>query len=370
MKSYSSIYPQIYDFQNLLSAYHNARRCKRYRPEILEFTNTLEENLFQIQNDLIYKTYQPGRYREFYVTDPKLRLILAAPFKDRVVHHALCDIIEPLFDKKFIFDSYACRIGKGTHAGIDRLIYFLRKTQEANGKMYALKCDVFHYFQSINHDILEPLVYETIQDREAQWLFRTILQSTVAPGEPAIGIPVGNLPSQLSANIYLNELDRFIKQELRCKYYVRYMDDFVLLDPDKNKLRLWLADITYFLASRLSLELNHKTAIFPISQGIDFLGYRVWPYRILLRKRCITRMRRGMKYLKNHADILPPSHIRSVVASWYGHANHANTPRLSAWLESEALKNFHIKLQKEVSTNEKNSDCHRDDAGADRNRGR
>lgn len=347
MKTYNDLYPKIYDFQNLLLAYQKARKCKRFRPEILSFGEHLEENLIDIQNELIYKTYKPGRYKEFYVYDPKTRLVLAAPFKDRVVHHALCNLIEPIFDSTFIHDSYACRKYKGTHKGVERLVSFLRFMQARYGKVYALKCDVFHYFQSIDCSILEGLIRKKIWDRETQWLIHSIIYSTADGENRPVGVPLGNLTSQLSGNIYLNELDHFVKQELRCKHYLRYMDDFVLLHPDKKQLHEWLDEIEIFLRDKLLLKLNNKTSIFPISQGIDFLGYRIWPYKLLLRKKCITRMRRGMKHLAKFRDSIPPEHIQSVLASWYGHAEKADVPNLKDWLEQEAWQNFGLVLRKE-----------------------
>lgn len=346
MKTYNDLYPKIYDFQNLLLAYQKARKCKRYRPEVLKFTEHLEENLIDIQNSLIYKTYEPGRYREFYVYDPKTRLVLAAPFRDRVVHHALCNLIEPIFDSTFISDSYACRNNKGTHKGVERLVYFLRKMQAEHGKVYALKCDIHHYFQSIDCSILEGLIRKKIWDRETQWLFHIILYSAVSGEGRAVGVPLGNLTSQLSGNIYLNELDHFVKQELKCKHYLRYMDDFILLNSDKAQLHEWLREIRVYLEERLLLKLNGKTSVFPINQGIDYLGYRIWPYKLLLRKKCITRMRRGMEYLAKHRDAYPQEHIQSVIASWYGHAQRADVPNLKDWLEQEAWEKFGIVLRR------------------------
>ncbi len=347
MKTFNDLYPKIYDFQNLLLAYQKARKCKRFRPEVLEFTEHLEENLIDIQNSLIYKTYEPGKYREFYVYDPKTRLVLAAPFRDRVVHHALCNLIEPIFDRTFIYDSYACRNDKGTHKGVERLIYFLRKMKAAHGKVYALKCDIHHYFQSIDCHILEELIRKKIWDRETQWLLHSIIYSTADEGGRAVGVPLGNLTSQLAGNIYLNELDHFVKQELRCRHYMRYMDDFILLHPDKAQLHEWLKEIREFLGGRLLLHLNNKTAVFPASQGIDFLGYRIWPHKILLRKKCITRMRRAMKHLIEHKTSIPKEHIQSVIASWHGHAKRADAPNLKGWLEKEAWQNFGIVLEAE-----------------------
>lgn len=308
-----------------------ARRNKRYKRPVLEFTANLEENLIQLQNELIYKTYRTGRYREFYIHEPKTRLVMALPFRDRVIHHALCNIINPIFDSRFIYDSYACRVGKGTHKGADRVTQFLRTTKRRWGDVYCLKADVKQYFASINHGILKTILRRRIRCRDTLWLIDEIIDSTADPDDiNPVGIPIGNLTSQLWANVYLDVLDQLIKHDLRVRYYVRYMDDFVILYRDKDYLHSLKKEIEYFLASRLALSLNHKTAVFPISQGVDFLGYRIWPTHRLLRKSSIKRIRRGLRKLeRDYAEgSVSLEKIRSVVASWIGHTSHADAYRI------------------------------------------
>lgn len=330
-KTFNDLYESIYDFENLFNAYLKARKNKRYSGEVLHFTANLEENLITLQNELIHRTYRSGRYREFYIYEPKERLIMALPFRDRVVHHALINVIEDIFEKRFIYDTYACRVGKGTHKGADRVTQFLRETQRKWGKTYCLKADVSKYFPSINHRILKDILFRRITCKGTRWLIEEIIDSSAEPGElNPRGIPIGNLTSQLFANVYLGELDYFVKFTLGEKYYVRYMDDFVILHNDKRHLRYLRGEIEDFLKARLDLSLNHKTGIFPVSQGVDFLGYRIWSTHRLLRKNSVKRIKRALKKLQRDYSEGKASvdKVRSVVSSWVGHASHANTYRL------------------------------------------
>lgn len=330
MRTHNNLYPKIYDFQNLYEAYLKARKRHRHQPEVLIFTNNLESELIQLQNELIWKTYQSGYYRRFYVHDPKTRLVAALPFRDRVVQHALCNIIEPLFERKFIYDSYACRKGKGTHAGADRVTEFLRRAIKLWPKPYCLKCDISQYFPSIRHSTLLAIIRRTIACQDTMWLIEEILSSWVDTDEPdSRGLPIGNLTSQLWANVYLDQLDHFVKEVLQVKFYVRYMDDFVIINGDKPELWQLKREIENYLDDKLSLRLNGKTGIFPISHGVDFLGYRIWPSHRLLRKRSTKRIRRALKrfqklYGQGKIDF---DRINATVQSWLGHAKHADSYR-------------------------------------------
>lgn len=327
-QTFKNLYPNIYDFDNLYRAYTKARRGKRYRGEVLKFAASLEERLIEIQNELVHKTYRTGAYRYFHVYEPKKRLVAALPFQDRVVHHAICNIIEPIFERRFIYDSYACRRCKGTHAGADRVTEFLRDAGRRWGRVYCLKADIAAYFPSVNHRILLAILGRTIACRDTMWLLETIISSAADPGDTnPRGIPIGNLTSQLFANVYLNELDQFVKHALRVKHYVRYMDDFVLLAGDKATLWDWRREIEGFLEFRLALQLNGKTSIFPASQGIDFLGYRIWPTHRLLRKRSMKRIKRALRrFARDYAaGRISPDRVRATLHSWLGHAQHANS---------------------------------------------
>lgn len=338
-KTYKSLLEQIYQFENLYNAYLKARKDKRYNREVLEFTANLEENLIILQNQLIYRTYSTGRYREFYVHEPKTRLVMALPFKDRVVHHAICNIIEPIFEARFMYDSYACRPGKGTHAGADRVTEFLRSAQKQWPKVYCLKGDIKQYFPSVNHGALKRILRKKIACSGTLWLLDEIIDSLADPGDlNPRGIPIGNLTSQLFANVYLNELDYYVKQDLNARYYVRYMDDFIILGGDKKQLWAVLEEVKDFLDYHLALQLNGKTSIFPIQQGIDFLGYRIWPTHRLLRKSSIKRMKRKLKAFKRkyQEGKIGLDRINATIQSWLGHCEHAN----SHSLRKAVLNNF------------------------------
>lgn len=289
MKRINNLYEQIYDFENIYNAYLKARKAKRYKGEVLEFTKNVEENLIMIHHELMYMQYKTGRYFEFKVYEPKERLILALPFKDRVVQHAICNIIEPIFDRTFIFDSYACRKGKGTIAGVKRIQCFVNRLKR-KGKIYYLKCDVEKYFNNIDHLILKRLIERKIKCKRTLFLLNEIIDSSYP------GIPIGNLTSQLFANIYLNYLDHKIKDEWGVKYYVRYMDDFLILHNDKKYLQALLQDIKSII-TELRLKLNHKTKIENINHGIDVLGYRIFPDYTILRKRIYRHNKRKFKKL-------------------------------------------------------------------------
>lgn len=329
--THNDLFPNVYDFENLFNAYLKARKNKRYNEDVLKFSANLEENLIQLQNELIYKTYEPGIYREFYVYDPKTRLVMAAPFRDRVLHHALCNVIEPIFDRTFYYHSYACRTNKGTHSGVACTVKYLRKITKKHEHPYCFKADISKYFQSINHRILMDIICQKIICKDTIWLIQKIVDSTANPTDiNPVGLPVGNLTSQLCANIYLNELDKHIKHDLKCGYYIRYMDDFLILHPDKRYLNSLWAEVKEYLNNRLALKMNQKTAIFPIDQGVDFLGYRIWPNRIIIRKGSVKRIKRIVKKFNKRriSGNISDDKIRSVLASWLGHSKRADVPKL------------------------------------------
>ncbi|MFA6897717.1 MAG: reverse transcriptase/maturase family protein [Patescibacteria group bacterium] len=339
MKTYKNLYGEICSFENLYSAYLKARKGKRYRNEILEFNYNLEENLLQLRTELINQTYRHGGYREFTVCDSKKRLIKAAPFRDRIVHHALCNVIEPIFEKEFIYDSYACRKGKGTHKAIMRLEKFWQSAEDSQGqekkRLYCLQCDVSKYFDSINHEILLAIIEKNIVDGKTLCLIREIIDSdwhkrvfkNLFEYESA-GIPIGNLTSQLFANVYLNELDGFVKHTLREKFYVRYMDDFLILSFDKGGLQNQKREIKEFLADNLALTLHPKKAnIFPVNKGICFLGYRIFRQYRLLRKSTVKRfVKRTKRYQgRVEAQIMTNEKFDDSVRSWFSYAQFGKT---------------------------------------------
>ncbi|HAY23405.1 MAG TPA: alpha/beta hydrolase [Desulfobacterales bacterium] len=325
-RTQGSLWERIIAWDNLYSGYCEARNGKRYRQDVLEFGNRLEERLIEIQNRLIWKAWAPARWNEFYVYDPKKRLIEAPQFKDRVVHHALVRIIEPLFERKFIHDSYACRKGKGTHAAVDKLQGFLRQARRQWGKVYVLKADIAAYFPSIVHDRLLAILSRTIRDKNAFWLCRTIVEGC---GHQGRGVPVGALTSQLFANIYLDQLDHLIKDEFGEPFYLRFMDDWVILAPSKARLNEILAEVKECLIAFLGLSLNPKTRIFPAHQGVDFAGYRIWVTHRLPRKRNVLRARKRFRLLMESygRGEITLDDIRPSVASFLGYMKHCSSFR-------------------------------------------
>ncbi len=333
-KTYKNIYPKIYDFGNLHNAYLAARRGKRFRAEVLKFSRDLEPNLIQLQNELVWKTYRTGKYREFYIYEPKKRVVAALPFRDRVLQHSLVAAIDPIWEKRFIFDSYACRTGKGTHAGADRAQYFLRKVKRRYGRVYVLKADINKYFASIDHEVLFSLLRKRISCSDTLDVLAEIIDSTPGPAGIPIGIPIGNLTSQLFANIYLHELDEFVKYAQREPLYMRYMDDFIIVHHDKEHLHQARHDIECFLWDTLRLRTNAKTQVFPVStahgRALDFLGYRIWVTHRKLRKGSVQRMFRRMTKMQRQyaAGEIGLARIRSTIMSWLGHAKHADSHNL------------------------------------------
>lgn len=348
MKRYRGLYPRVYEFDALYWAYREARKGKQHRREVIEFTNGLEEHLITLQNELIWKTYRQSPYRQFYVTEPKRRLIMALPFRDRVVQWSIYQTLNPLLDRRFIYDSYACRFGKGTHAALNRLVYWLRGHKHPE-RLYCLKLDVHKYFYRVNHDILMSLFRRHIADEDLLWLIESIIRAGdgtlgVVDGsedysntEPGVGMAVGNLVSQMSANVYLNELDQFAKHELRLRYYARYMDDVMVLHEDKAVLHRAREAMSDFLVTRLALRTNNKTQIRPISQGVEWVGFRVWPTHVKLRKSTAKRMKRRLrslqsKYARGEVGV---DEIHAVVQSYMGMLKHCNSHRLREKLFGE-----------------------------------
>ena len=346
----------IFTFEKLYQAYLDCRKTKRKTINALKFEWNLERNLFQLKKALETKKYKPGRSICFVVKEPSPREIFAASFKDRVVHHLLIREILEMGERKFIFDSFACRKNKGTHAAVKRLKRFIRKvTQNYKKEAFYCQLDISGFFMSIDHDILFSIFKKFIskQDKpnqweeEVLWLARTIIfykptKNYLIKGSPSLfklipprkslfesgenaGLPIGNYSSQFSANLYLNELDQFVKRELKCRYYVRYVDDLILLDRDKENLRHWRNKINNFLEERLSLKLNlDKTKIQPIDNGINFLGYFVKPDYVLVCRRVVSRLKNKLYFLnKNKKETLELNKTLATINSYYGHFKHA-----------------------------------------------
>lgn len=283
----------------------------------MAYERHLEDNLFALQGELLEGTYRHGPYEPFTIFDPKQRQIHKTTVKDRIVHQALVQVIEPFFEKRFIFDSYSCRVGKGTHEAVKRLRVFLRKVSlNYTRTVYALKCDIRRFFASVSHEKLLRLLGERVDDQKAMSLLGEVISSFEM--EKGHGIPLGNLTSQLFANVYLHELDHFMKQHLKEKYYLRYCDDFVILSESRKHLQSLIPQINSFLTERLSLSLHpDKMSIRTWGQGIDFLGYILMPHVTVPRTKTVHRMllradeRKAASYLGlcSHADAYDVSRI-------------------------------------------------------------
>jgi retron-type reverse transcriptase len=338
-KTYKNLYPQICEFENLLAAYRRARKNKKQTPEMREFYFNLEENLWDLHYELLENRYSPGGYRHFYIHDPKRRLVSAASFRDRVVHHALYAVIEPLFERKFIYDSYANRKGKGTHQALDRAQGWVRRYP------YALKTDVLKFFPSVDHQVLLETLAQTIACPPTLALCQKIVAGGAGvlaneypmqwfPGDDlftplhrARGLPIGNLTSQFWANVLLNRLDHFIKETLRCRGYLRYVDDLVVFGQSKSELWQIRAEISHYLQS-LRLTLNRrKTQVLPTERGLPLLGFRLFPTHRRLLGDSLHRARRRLRHQRRamaRGD-LEPDTFRQSLASWIGHVKHGDT---------------------------------------------
>ena len=333
MKTEKHLIEKICTTKNVVKAYKKARKCKRYRPTVLKFETDRELNLIRVIADLRNVTYHAGTYFVFKVFEPKERLIMALPFYDRVIQHAIVNIIEPIFEKRFVFHSYACRKDKGAHAASDTLSHWLYNLQIKQGKkIYAIKADIHHYFQSIDHEVLKQEVRRYISDKAVLKLLDHIIDHNgIYPD--GVGIPVGNLTSQLFANVYLNILDHYIKHNLHVHYYIRYMDDFIILGEDPAELKELLQQIDAFIEERLYLHLNPKTTIIAAKNGVDFVGYRHFPAFRILRKGATRRIKKLLHAFET-GEVDEELFDRSI-ESRIGHAKHADTFNLCAELRQE-----------------------------------
>jgi RNA-directed DNA polymerase len=347
MKRHGELWHQITDFDNLLKSARQAQRGKKFRPNVLNFNYSLEQNLNQLQQDLQNQTYQPGDYRTFRIFEPKPRLISAAPYRDRVVHHALCNIIIPIFERTFIPDSYANRTGFGTHRALQHFIEFSRNHR------YVLQCDIQKYFPSIDHEILKMTLRRKIKCPKTLWLLELIIDRSneqdpileYFPGDDLLvpcqrqhGLPIGNLTSQFFANCFLNGFDHFVKETLKARQYLRYVDDFALFSNDQGFLAEARGAIEEYLTT-LRLRIHPiKSQLFETQHGANFVGFRVlslgetFPRKICIRVRNdnLQRSRKRLRILRSayaNQEIDLQCLSRSV-QSWLAHLEHGDTWRL------------------------------------------
>ena len=360
----------VFSFQNLLIAYYQCRKRKRKTINAAKFELNFEERLLKLEQELKTHIYEPGQSICFVVTEPKSREVFAADFRDRVIHHLLVIYLEPIWEKKFIYHSYACRQNKGAHYAIKNLKKFLKKSSNNFSEpSYYLQADVAAFFMSIKKDILFNLIQRHTKHLDILWLTKQIIfqdptKNFYQKGNPKLfnlipshkslfkipkhqGLPIGNLTSQFFANVYLNELDQFIKHQLKIKYYLRYVDDIVILHQNPKQLQIWHKQINQFLKDNLKLHFHpKKTTLQSIYQGINFVGFIVKPHYSLVRKKTIGNLKRKLwefnqmsipenteSFEKNLQNIL------SVINSYYGQFKHAHTFNLR---KSIYQKNFKI----------------------------
>lgn len=339
MKRYGNLYHLITDWGNLQEAAAKAQKRKTKIACVTRFNKNLEAELLKIQQELQSKTYKPGAYKTFQILDPKPRIISAAPYRDRVVHHALCIIIARILEQSFIPDSYANRQGFGTHRALRRFIHFARTSR------YVLQCDIKKYFPSINHEILKIMLRNKIKCPDTLWLIDLIIDNSnpqeleneslpgdefLTPSQRKRGLPIGNLTSQLYGNVYLNGFDHFVKETLRVKKYVRYVDDFALFSDDKEFLEKARIGIEQYLEC-LRLEIHPiKSQLCETKHGATFLGFRVLPDRIRVRTHNLRRGRKRLRRLQQECEAgkIQREDIQRSLNSWFAHLAHGNTWRL------------------------------------------
>lgn len=333
MKTYKNLYKKIYSIDNLLLAFKKAKKGKSKKDYVISFEYNLVEELNSLQSELKSKTYQPKPLKKFIIHDPKTRTIHSSIFRDRIVHHAIVNLLEPIFDKIFIYDSFASRKNKGTHKAVIRFKYFLRKVSN-NGQLikkpfnnnsikgFVLKADIRHYFDSIDHQVLINILSKKINDKEFIGLIRIILENF----NNSKGLPLGNYTSQFFANVYLNELDYFIKHDLKAKYYIRYVDDFIILHKNKKRLEYFLKQIKDYLPN-LKVELHpDKTKIYPLYKGTTFLGYRIFYHHTLLKKRNIKQFLNKFNVDKKlyKERMITREQLNNKLNGWLGYAQLSN----------------------------------------------
>lgn len=318
-------FEDISSVENLLLAWQEFIRDKRNKRDVREFSFHLMDNILLLHQDLVNYTYKHGGYQFFKICDPKPRDIHKASVRDRLAHHTIYRIVYPFFDRTFISDSFSCRLEKGTHKAINRFRSFTYKVSENNTKIcWILKCDIRKFFANIDHKILIRVLQEYMLDRGTFWLLREVINSFYSI-RSGIGLPLGNLTSQLFVNIYMNEFDQFVKHKLKLRYYIRYADDFVVFSQNYQCLEDKIPKIQDFLANRLKLELHpNKVSIKTLNSGEDFLGWVNFPDHRILRT---TTKRRMMRRIKIHPT-------PETLNSYLGLLKHGNTQKLQRNLDT------------------------------------
>ena len=335
MKTYTNIFEEMTSLERLFDSWQKFRRGKTKREDVQLFERNLEINVFQLHRELRVQTYRHGPYKEFFVHDPKVRHIRKACVRDRLVHQSVYTSLVQIYEPKFIFHSFSCREGKGTHKALKHLKRMVLKVSKNNTKpCFVLTCDVRKFFDSVDHEILQNLLEKVVLDEKTQWLFEEIIGSFAHKKveNRKIGLPIGNLTSQVFTNIYLNELDQFVKHKLRQKYYLRYADDFVILDQSEDFLRQIIPQISVLLDQKLKLELHpKKVSIQKLHRGIDFLGYITFGHHRILRTKTKKRM---FRKIEAHFEAcfqgeITSEKFRQVMNSYLGILSHGDNFKLA-----------------------------------------
>ncbi|NCB48910.1 MAG: RNA-directed DNA polymerase, partial [Clostridia bacterium] len=355
----SNNYDKLFSFEYLLRAYQISRRGKRGKRDVIKFENNLSLQLVKMYKELLNKKYRISNYKRFTIYEPKKREIQALSFKDRVILHAICDnFVTPEFEKRLIYDNCACRKNKGAHFGLNRLTYFLRSFYNVSDfkntqKGYILKCDITKYFQSINHEVLKEMLGWIEDEHIKNFLFSLIDSYEHTPNT---GLPMGNQTSQWFALLYLNPLDRLVKEKFKIKYYVRYMDDIIIIDENKEKLKNILVEMTKLVEDKLKLTFNKKTQIFSLKQGCEFLGFKFFLTKTgkvvrRVKKQTKIRLRNRVKfYVKQYNNgMLEYSDFAEPLKCVFAHLKHGNSYGL--------IKNMKKKLVLLAGNKHENTGC-------------
>ncbi len=328
-------YDDIISLENLCYAWRGFLPGKRTKPDVEEFSVRLMDNIVTLAEELADRTYLHGGYKSFFIHDPKRRHIHKASVCDRLLHHAVYRQLYPYFDRRFVYDSYSCRLGKGVYKALDRFTLFSRKVSKNNtASCWVLKCDIRKFFDSIDHHVLMAILNEHITDVRVQWLLHNIIDSYHGNRGKEKGLPLGNLTSQLFGNVYMNIFDQWVKHHLKQKYYIRYADDFVFFSQDREFLQGLIPQIYAFLDDSLRLELHPKKIVLnPISSGMDYLGWVHFQHHSVPRKKTKERMFRKLQ----------ENPVNDTFQSYLGLLSHGDTYKLE-----QEVRNLYWLLREEV----------------------
>lgn len=332
MRIFSNLFIEMVSVEALFAAWNEFRHGKTKRADVQEFGRHAEKNIFRLHRELVSKRYKHSPYESFFIHDPKVRHIRKACVRDRLAHQAAYTALVRIYEPKFIHHIYSSRIGKGTHRAVNALRDMAGKvSQNCTRPCWSLKCDVLRFYDTVDHETLLSILKRTISDQDALWLLEEIIESFHVEGTHGKGLPIGNLTSQIFTNVYLNELDQYVKHALRIKRYIRFADDMVFLCPNKNRPQELLPKLEEFLFDRLKLELHpRKIIIRPLHQGIDFLGYVTLPHHRVLRTKTKRRMKRKLseRLVQYQSGAIPEDSMNQTLQSYLGMLSHADAYEL------------------------------------------